>query len=250
MTVPDGWVVSELDGFREVRLYVTHQAMPSVDASFNNGVWLTYRVVSPADDAEAQLRNAMAERLRFLLPPEAELGPEQSLRIADRVALKRGFKLGSSDDVHSGYHYLISCQWGIVECQCRYVDRDAADQADEMISRMIIGHPRIPPSTAISTTVPAKPILGSWKSENARLVLEGDGKIQLLYDRARLRQLEFAQVTESPRVLRGDYQADADVLFLTWQDGSRLNLRWAENDGVLLLTDHQGRVSQLNRLLE
>ena len=55
---------------------------------------------------------------------------------------------------------------------------------------------------------------------------------------------------EGPPRLRGTYRAAGDVIYITWVDGSRLNLRWKLSKGKLLVTDHQGQISKLKPLIE
>ena len=46
------------------------------------------------------------------------------------------------------------------------------------------------------------------------------------------------------------FEAKEDLLLVEWKDGSKLNFRWKVKDGDLLLTDHEGRISKLRRIVE
>ena len=48
--------------------------------------------------------------------------------------------------------------------------------------------------------------------------------------------------------LAGTFEARDDLVFIHWDDGSRLNLRWRLQDNDLFLTDHEGQISHLKRV--
>ena len=50
--------------------------------------------------------------------------------------------------------------------------------------------------------------------------------------------------------LAGRFRAKNDLLHVVWDDGSKLNFRWKLSGSALLLTDHEGQISQLQRLYE
>jgi hypothetical protein len=149
-----------------------------------------------------------------------------------------------------GYHVLISTDWGIAELQVRHASDEVAQFAAEVLDQMELGTPLERPSPDVATTAHARDLFGTWKAERARLIVRADGAIDLQHDKERVRQLDQIHLRRPQRRLRGTYIADGDVLYVTWADGSQLNLRWSSTYGQLLLTDHFGRVSQLHRLFE
>ena len=250
-TVPQDWAVAEADHFRHVRLYITPQpSSPRAKAKFE-GAWVSYHVMPPAEDLDDQLRRFMARRLADTLPESAELHSEQRLRIAEHEALQREFQTESTgSQPRFGYQLVISTDWGIVEWQVRYTDDSLRQMLDRMIEGMRISRPQRPRPEITSATAQAEGILGTWKAERARLEFSGQGHVSLIYDRERRQELGTVHMSRPARRIQGSYQAHADVLYVTWDDGSRLNLRYDSADGELLLTDHLGRVSQLSRLFE
>ena len=76
------------------------------------------------------------------------------------------------------------------------------------------------------------------------------GNVVVRFDEEEQYQLDSAGRIDFDRPaaqLTGRYQANGDLLLITWDDGSQLNYRWLVTDGDLMLTDHYGRVSQLRR---
>ena len=52
------------------------------------------------------------------------------------------------------------------------------------------------------------------------------------------------------KLLTGSFEARGDVIFVRWDDGSRLNLRWRSDGNDLFLTDHEGQISHLKRVFD
>ena len=77
--------------------------------------------------------------------------------------------------------------------------------------------------------------------------------MRLQFDRPRLRFIDHQQVEDPVRresELTGTFLAQEGLLLVTWDDGSKLNYRWRLLGHDLLLTDHQGRISHLRRLIQ
>ena len=95
----------------------------------------------------------------------------------------------------------------------------------------------------------AQPIMGAWKALQSRLRLRRDGTVTIITDRP----FTFASDGDD-RVqgneIKGNYVAHNDLIMITWDDRSKLNFRWRMHGDKLLLTDHEGKTTQLRRILE
>jgi len=154
-----------------------------------------------------------------------------------------------------GSHLLISTPSGLFELHMQYpIDRyeEHLDEVARILSQLKLTAPTMTdhgPTTA--ETVAATPIHGSWKAFRSRLRLSSDGGIEIAIDRAQLISPPsdgFPAVENE--LLQGRYRAVGDLLFVEWRDGSKLNFRWTLKGGDLLLTDHEGQISQLRRIAE
>ena len=94
----------------------------------------------------------------------------------------------------------------------------------------------------------------AWKGE---LVGEGsqvimsslpNSEIQTALDDAARQKMAEAenQIAE----WSGQLRAAGDLLYVQWTDGSLLNFRWSQQGNRLLLTNHLGQISQLQRIFE
>ena len=239
--LPPDWQVSQTDHFRHVRLYITRQPLTD-EREFSEGIWISYHVRSRQPDSN-QLAHMMQQQLDDAhLSPAAREGA-RAFVLNGRPALRQPFRLLRQANAGSGYHLLIVATWGVVEVHARYRDDKEAHAIATIVDNLNIGEPHQLPNKS-------NLLLGSWKAERARLLVGENGTVELQRDREHLRQIENAYLNRPPRTLTGTYSLDGDVMQVTWRDGSQLNLRYQSTASELLLTDHHGRVSQLQRLFE
>lgn len=248
MPLPSSWHVSESDHLRHVRLYLTLEELGS-EEQFTEGMWISYHVLSTPPQSESELRNLVRHRTTDALPSGATLGEERAINLNGRLAVQQPYRLSSSADI-GGDHLLVAADWGVVEIQTRFQGNENLQRIASVLEGIEIGSPRDAHFAVLRDAGDRNKVIGTWKAERARLILEAGGAIELHHDRERLQQIEQAKLIRPARRLRGSYTTDSDVLRVNWEDGSELNLRFDVSEGELLLTDHHGRVSQLHRLFE
>ena len=244
--LPMDWSIAEADHLRHVRLYITPNEMRG-ESSFTEGVWISYHAARRTYQDDSQLRRLLEIRLADVLPVHVKLEEPKEIQIGGRSAIQQPYHLDNGRDVDAtvGDHLLIAADWGIVEVHTRFQSGAHDQQIADMFDAMEIGQPRKYEQTD------AQPgVIGTWKAEQARLIVRPGGTIELQHDREQLQQIEQTHLVRPSRRVRGRYQTEGDILQVTWEDGSKLNLRFRSNDRELLLTDHHGRVSQLHRLYE
>ena len=111
--------------------------------------------------------------------------------------------------------------------------------------------PDFPDKRVANSIRDAAKILGTWKAFRSRITLTADGSVVIKPDDFQTAVAEAADRADPQSAwLRGSFRASGDLLFITWEDKSRLNFRWRLRDEELLLTDHEGQISQLRRILE
>jgi len=115
---------------------------------------------------------------------------------------------------------------------------------------MEINSPAKDQQQAIAITNDAQPIFGSWRAYRSLLQLLGEGRILITVDPSATQSLDATAGHKHQEQLIGVFKAQGDLLFVTWKDGSKLNYRWRLEQGELLMTDHQGQISQLRRVLK
>ena len=246
LALPAEWHVAEMDGLRHVRLYLTPDMLPS-ERRFTDGLFVTYHVRSSVPADETELLGLLRRHASDAMPQGAIPGQVRARRFKKRLTVEQPFAVPGNPAI-SGQHLLIATDWGVTEIQTRFSNDDSERRVAEILEAIDIGTPRLPDD--LRSQADGAHLLGTWKAERARLVLRPDGAIDLYHDRQRLQHIEQVNLTRPARRLRGEFTTDGDVLHVTWEDGSQLNLRYFASAGELLLTDHNGRVSQLHRLLE
>ncbi len=269
--LPDGWQVWEAARGREIRLVLSPSAPDAAGDLQEDGVWLTYhvRALRAADERStyAELDELLARRARLATDNRAMFGRRTALHIGPWPAVKQEFNIVASDNQENGvvaeqtgFHILARTTWGI--CELHAVTRSAwmgqrAEQFDRIVADLTLRSPTYRQQTLDYEVREAAPIIGTWRSFRSQVKLTGNGRIEISPDK----QLTQRIAIQSPEVavkkaevkyvpLTGRFEARGDVLIVLWDDGSRLNYRWKLADDELLLTDHDGQISQLRRILE
>ena len=258
---PLGWWIREIPYGREVRLLITpveHRASNEMPA---DGIWLTYHAQHrPKPDAVSKLPALARRRARLaagrgaLLERSAE-GPLAGCRAAYTEYQKTVEKRDGPAEEFRGSHVLALTAWGFVELHFSApLDRFElrSREFQRMLRDLRLAEPRRLVEEGVTTVKDAADILGVWKAFRSRMRLLADGGIEIELDRSRVvpprvanRPYEYVKMS-----LRGRFRAQQDLLFVEWEDGSKLNFRWRLDRGNLLLTDHEGQISLLYRLYE
>ncbi len=248
MAVPEGWYVSEIPVGRQVQLWLTPIA-PAERRVPTDGICATFHWQGrkpSQDELAAAIQSRMTER-GFFSPPQVVSAPfaDNHAQLAMENQNERQKIWMAATATETGIFEIA-----VVAARDDFVSRLEATQI--VFSSLKIATPRLRTPVVLGGVQDAAAAAGLWKSLRARLRVGGDGRIEMSFDGPTYPLDEAGQLSYVRRVdvLTGSYQARQDMLLVTWDDGSRLNLRWRIDDGQLLLTDHNGRVSQLNRLVE
>lgn len=251
---PPGWHVWERPTGREVRLLITPtEAKPK--AELHDGIWICFHHPSVSDP-----RIQTAERMTRRFPKLARQGriipgPRMPIEIQQAKGLQQEFHLhDEANGSSAGVHILADTAWGTLEFFAVASAKDYADRKREIqsvLQSIQLEAPRAPTAPA-DTARAATPILGSWKAFRSRIHLQSGGKVSVVLDKPTRLTTRVTRDGSSkpPRRLVGRFVAERDLIYVTWKDGSRLNLRWRLENGQLLLTDHQGQTAQLHRIVQ
>jgi len=270
---PPGWWVWELPQGREVRLAFAPRPPASLEQPPEIGFWVGYHFATQRQTNQARaLSQFLAGRMQVVAQEATPVGQSRSFRLGHWLAVEQDFSLpvalpatgqlpdrrdsDASDSRLWGRHIAVRTPWGLFEVQARAPLATAHEAAAELaawLNRVKFGPPRETTFEAQSATEAAASVFGCWKAYRSRMRLFGDGRIEILSDAP---ALVLPQPDPRPippprrELLVGRYHAEGDLLFVEWQDGSLLNLRWKRDGGELLLTDHDGRTSRLLRIYE
>jgi hypothetical protein len=273
--LPAGWHLWEVTQGREMRLVLSPSPANALGGLPDDGVWLTYHVrsLTAADERgmHAELNEMLARRVRLATDNLATFGHQSALRIGPWPAVKQEFDIATTEDrsssaavTHTGYHILSRTTWGICELHAvspvAWFDR-RAEQFDRIVADLILREPQHRPQSLSGEIRDAAPIIGTWRSYRSRVKLNSDGRIEIFPDKQITLPVAIQSSGEASNEtahetakkilpLTGRFEARGDVLLVRWQDGSRLNYRWTLAGDELLLTDHDGQISQLRRILE
>ena len=254
LQAPEQWWVQELPRGREVRLVLSPDEVSRRIPA--DSIWLCYHVLEASELApEAELRNRLPTRLKLsttagtapVEPVEFRLGPWAAIAQEFVSTQVSNPATGSSVSIR-GRHVLVRTDWGIFELHAaapvEQFETRAAAWA-QVWDSIQLEAPRQPSLVETAAVPDARAILGSWKSYRSRVRLRPDGTITIVPDSVNL-------LTDSGtrEAVEGTFEARGDLLFVTWRDGSLLNLRWRSRGTDLFVTDHEGQISQLKRLLE
>ncbi|MDP6469109.1 MAG: hypothetical protein QF918_15280 [Pirellulaceae bacterium] len=261
LRVRQGWWIWEVPMGREVRVALSPTRPASWEELPASGHWICFHL-DPANSANPReyLAGRMRERLIEVTGGRFEpLNSIQFQRIGPWDAAELEFSLPSSPEAGTmairGSHVLVSTPWGLLEFHTQFPASRYAEQLDEtarFLRQVKLTVPTVTeadPTTAHTSA--ATLIHGSWKAFRSRLRLSSNGRIEIETDRAKIISPPHEELqTVADELLQGEYRADGDLLFVQWRDGSKLNFRWKLNGGDLLLTDHEGQISQLRRIAE
>ena len=252
-SVPVGWKVTEVPTGRELRFWMTPVSNPA-DQPPNEGIWMAYHWL----DRPAR-QNEIMDFLELRVPtgsnPAAVATETMQLKTTTpnvTTALLRQYQHKD----RTGFHLAIGMSHGILEVAVEATTPNypaLRQTALEVLAGMKLSEPDLRTAVVSPPLAAARQVVGLWKGLRASMKLGGDGRVVIQFDRKNNYPLdESGNLNYGQRISRltGNYRAEDDMLFVQWDDGSRLNYRWRLDNGRLLLTDHNGRVSQLHRLIQ
>lgn len=252
LAVPTNWQVREMPWAREVRLAMA-PGLPDTASELRDGMWLAYHHQSRVPTEADELRVFAMDRFQSIAPTDAEMVTTPTIVTVDeRIAVRLGFDLRTSKGNHHGFFLLVAAPWGHCELQAMSPDQHWSRRESEfarIVDSLQLRPPKVLELPMTDQVRDAKPILGSWKSFRGRLRLWGDGRVSIVTDRP----FEYTSddgETHQGHEVTGRFEARGDLLMIVWDDNSKLNFRWRRQINRLLLTDHEGRTTQLRSILE
>jgi hypothetical protein len=256
LRVPESWSVVEAPVDREVRMVLTPERSVDSLESLRDGMWLAFHP-RPDHAAPLDLNEVLPDRLQLATDAHAWPGHSQSLTVDGQPALRQWFVLEGEQagkPAFRGYHLFADTEWGLCEVHA-ICPESSFDQRAEVFGRILaslrLSRPRPKQHTVAPHVRDAQAILGCWKALGSRMRFYGDGRITILFDKPQRADGGGDDAAASrPQLLTGRFEAEGDLLRVTWNDGSLLNFRWRRKGNDLLLTDHRGQVSHLQLLLE
>lgn len=262
LRLPAGWQVHEVPTGREIRLYAAPARIVDEEGSDWQRIWLRH---APLENDQLRQRGEinehLARRLQKTTSNKARVtGAVHEVRVGGLPAWRLDFDIPGDAETNGtrlvGYHLLARTGAGLFELHVALPENAESSQGDELKQVVESIRFRRPQAVEFQTgpaMADAVRIVGTWKAQRARWKFAPDGRVQVEYDRGGTFALDESGSVRYDRPLKrldGIGTADADVLKITWDDGSRLNLRWTIHNGDLLVTDHTGRTSQLKRLFD
>ena len=272
LQLPADFSIAEVPVRRELRVVATRFDYRGNLRQVTDGFWICYhlRADSPLGPLDERA-DVLHPRLKLVTQDLAVIQRTWNTSVGEWPARTISFALqetGTRIDEDSGdtgesaergwkgMHCGIRTQWGIVELHFvapAALYPSCTESWEQVVRNLRFRPPRAQPQPDSAQITAAAEILGSWKSTGGRLQLLGSGRVRLQFDRPRLRFIDDQQVEDPVRresELTGKFLAQEDLLLVTWDDGSKLNYRWRLLGHDLLLSDHQGRISHLRRLIQ
>jgi hypothetical protein len=256
--VPPSWQVREAAFGRDIRM-VLSPARFKGNRFPNDCIWVSY-TVDPVQRRKP-LETLLTERLRAH-STDTTSAQARPTTVGGFPAILTEFserRRGVSVEVG---HLLVAADWCVFEIQWSF-PRDLAGERRRLVQDWLREIKLTPPDAkaqnARAQELPphiaaASPVVGSWKAYRSRLRFYSDGRVMILMDPKSSNRVDRADQLENSAEhserLVGTFQGQSDLLYVVWDDGSKLNFRWRVDGDRLLLTDHEGQISQLRRLLE
>ncbi len=245
--VPNGWWAEEVPAGREIRLVMAQRRPTNIRKMPMDNMWLAYHAVpsNQSVDAQAMMRE-LSIRLRSVVGSEAAVSAPTAFQFGDWPAVVSEFSANATSQASrqvTGRHVLVRTEWGLFEFHASAPD-DIVGLRSEIWTAtwdsLKLNPPATPNRQLTPTSASSESIVGNWKSYRSRMNFTGEGRVELTPD--------SVFPNETPTTLRGTYEARDDLIFVRWNDGSRLNFRWRLEANDLFLTDHEGQISQLKRV--
>ncbi|MDA1053057.1 MAG: hypothetical protein O3C40_21605 [Planctomycetota bacterium] len=248
LKVPADWWSEEVPFGREVRLVIAPQRPLNIRRMPIDGMWIAYHAVGSSDaSSEDALSRELSNRLRSAVVGNAQYSPPVLFQFGDWPAAVAEFtstEASSANASITGRHVLVRTEWGVFEFHASAPDAVVESRSNIWTATWESLRLNPPATTMGSSREPlgeSNGIIGNWKSYRSRMQFSSDGRIVIVPD--------AVGNNRSTNPLTGTYEARNDLVFVRWDDGSRLNFRWRLQGNDLFLTDHEGQISHLKRAL-
>lgn len=246
--VPLGWHVREAAFGRDVRMVLTPVKVVGSRLP-KNVIWVSCSVDPRL--RKLQLSELLKNRIDAHLA-SARVNPPKTTMLNGKPAVSSTFFEERSDGAVEGGHLLVATDWAIYEIHWAYPIELAKSQrqlVQDWLGEIEFRRPREQKQQLAPAILAAADVVGSWKAYHSRIRFFPDGRVVIIRDPIRMIRVDVA-TPERMEKLVGSFRGHEDLLHVVWDDGSKLNFRWRVDGDRLLLTDHEGRVSQLRQLLE
>jgi hypothetical protein len=246
LQVPNGWWAEEVPFGREMRLIVAPQRPGNVRKMPADGMWMAYHAKTPEESqGAAALSRELSQRLRMVVASNSQFSPPTPFQFGAWSAAVAEFT--SSDPTSespsiTGRHVLVRTDGGIFEFHASAPNVTVESRSSIWTATWESLRLNPPAATAESArdSLGSNTIIGDWKSYRSRMRFSSDGRVVLVPDKAGNNQ--------SANPLTGTFEIRDDLIFVQWDDGSRLNFRSRLQGNDLFLTDHVGQISHLKRV--
>ncbi len=245
LQVPDGWWAEEVPFGREVRLVIAPQRPATVRKMPSDGMWMTYHAAAPAElQGDEALSRELAERMRA--GSNGRYSPATRFQFGQLPAAVAEFTASESSLASipiTGRHGLVRTEWGVFEFHASAPDAIVESRSNIWTATwesLKLNPPATANNSAQGGASGSNGIIGSWKSYRSQMRFSDDGRVVIIPD--------STGTNRSSSPLTGSFEARDDLVFVRWDDGSRLNFRWRREGNDLYLTDHEGQISHLKRV--
>lgn len=247
LQIPDGWWAEEIPFGREVRLIIAPQRPQRVRRMPDDGMWIVYHSLAAADgQSEEALVRELSARLRSSTGTNGQYSAPTPFQFGQWPAAVTDFTAGDPSQPNTlvtGRHVMVRTDWGVFEFHASAPQTIAESRS--LIWTTTWDSLRLSSPTSQSNSTPnisehESSIIGDWKSYRSRMQFNSNGRVVIFPD--------AIGDDRTPTPLTGSFDARDDLVFVRWDDGSRLNFRWKLHGNELLLTDHEGQISRLKRV--
>jgi len=259
LRLPGGWAATEWPRRREMRVVLQPADLNRASSEVRIGVWLGFHRRLPGVDSDRMPDAALCEqRINAAIPGGAVSTETGWIFVAGQRMLRQEFRAAGdrTSTSFSGFHVLGKTEYGWFECQAVADETESSailPTAEQLLTTIDL-RPPMDESRFESPLAATKTPVGSWKSYRGLMRIRPDGHVSLTLDRpGTYTASEDGGIRFDRALVRltGRYDLSDNLLAVTWSDGSRQNFRWKfSREGDLLLTDHHGRIAQLNWLYE
>ncbi len=256
--VPRAWTVKQVPLSGEIRVLAGPGDVPAEPHRLERGIWIAYHRSDAQPDVslDTELRERLPKGVAVEFLPS---GAPQALRVGGYAALKQHLELAAvrDDAMPRRATYVITrTPWGLLEA-LGVTGLYAGDDVRPALKTALASLRFNPPAALRPASAPgiadAQAALGSWKGQQLSLHLLPEGRVRLDFDAVTTLTMEREGNTPSRNAgkqIEGTFTAHGDILFITWDDGSKLNYRWRVQANELLLMDHTGQSSRMMRLFD
>lgn len=255
LRAPLGWKTVEVPFGREIRLVLLPPGeSPRADMP-GDGVWLSYHVRPyPMTPKQEEITSMLDSRLKAASPGSQADPNVVADRVSDLPTVSKAFlNRGKANTKRIGFHMLVGAEHGVIEIHGVSPLKLSAERETvwtDLINSIEINEPEEEKIDLQPPAMDAKRVIGNWKAMRSVMQFKADGTVIITSDPKRGSLLDGSDQQEPIEQVTGKFQAKDDLIMVMWKDGSRLNYRW-KRDGIrLLLTDSDGRISQLRRFYD